>query len=539
MPPERTRGSTEARSHAAEQQSRIVTFANRLPVTRAGGGWRVADGGLVTALRPAMASGGGTWVGWSPSGDLPDELEGLPIELVGVQLSRRLADGFYHGFANRALWPLLHGLVEQPAYERRQWDAYREANRRFAEADVEGPGLRWVHDYQLMLLPQLLRERGARGPIGFFLHVPFPPPEIFLRLPWRYEILRGLLGADVISFHTEDYSHNFLRCCAVSFDDVEAVPDGLRLGDGRVVVVRANPISIDAAGLAQQARSPEVERHLARLQRRFRDTSVLLGVDRLDYTKGIPERLLAIERLLELNPERRGSVTFVQLAVPSRGEIREYEELRSTVERLVGRINGRFTEASHQPPVHYLYRRVPFDELLAYFRLADVCLVTPLIDGMNLVAKEFASVQGATGGSGALVLSEFTGASRELRLALGCNPYDVDGLAGTIELALELPAQDRRRRIETMADAIAQNDVFAWLGRELDAMRGSGSERERPSSEREVRTRPRRDPGSSNGSGGQRTPETPPADPTMTRPEGAELVDFEPAVTPPMRRPAP
>lgn len=450
---------------------RIVMFANRLPIARAGSRWRVADGGLVAALRPALSSDGGTWIGWNPSEELPAEgVDGLPIELVGVPLSRRLVDGYYHGFANRTLWPLLHGLVEQPVYQRQLWDAYQEANRRFAAADVSGPGLRWVHDYQLMLLPRLLRERRSSEPIGFFLHVPFPPPEIFMRLPWRHEVLRGVLGADVASFHTVDYRDNFLRTCAVAFDDIEVLPDGVRLADGRVIRVRANPISIDAADVATRAASPEVERHLRRLRRRFRDTAVLLGVDRLDYTKGIPERLLAVERLFELNPERRRTVTFVQLAVPSRGEIREYDELRSTVERLVGRINGRFTEASHQPPVHYLYRRVALDELLAYFRLADVCLVTPLVDGMNLVAKEFVAVQGATGGAGALVLSEFTGASRELRLALPCNPYDVDGLAGTIELALELPGDDRRRRIETMARFVGQNHVFEWLERELEAL---------------------------------------------------------------------
>ena len=269
---------------------------------------------------------------------------------------------------------------------------------------------------------RLLRAQQSLGRIGFFLHVPFPPPEVFARLPWRASVLEGMLGADVVSFHTQRYRGNFLRTCAQLLDDVRVDGTIVRLHDGRVVRTAAHPISIDADDLANRASRPGVERALAGLQAQFAPRRLLLGVDRLDYTKGIPERLRAIELLLEMRPELRRWITFVQVAVPTRGEIREYRELRAQVEQLVGRINGRFTEPGLDVPVHYLYRGVTADRLLAYYRAADVCLVTPLQDGMNLVAKEYVTVQEATNGSGVLVLSEFTGAIEELRAGIAVQP---------------------------------------------------------------------------------------------------------------------
>ena len=453
----------------------VVAFANRLPVTKGRHGWRASAGGLVTALAPALEARRGAWVGWDGGGgDVPSRVAGLDVELEGVALSRREVDDYYHGFANRTLWPLLHGLVEQPVYNRRWWQAYREVNERFARAwdesrdDLRKELIYWVHDYHLMLLPQLLRRRGARGSIAFFLHVPFPSAEVYARMPWRTQILDGLLGADVVSFHTAEYCDNFLRTVARLRDDATIEGSQIRLTDGRVVRVEAHPISIDAGDFAERARRPSVDRCLSGLRRQFAGRRVLLGVDRLDYTKGIIERLRAIELRLELRSELRGQVAFVQVAVPSRGDIREYRELRATVEELVGRINGRFTEPGMDVPVHYLYRGVTPDRLLAYYRLADVCLVTPLQDGMNLVAKEFVTAQAATGGAGVLVLSEFTGAIAELRQALPCNPFDLDGLVGTIELALELEEDDRRYRLEKMAATVARNDVYRWAELELE-----------------------------------------------------------------------
>jgi trehalose 6-phosphate synthase len=445
---------------------RVVAYANRLPVSRGRQGWRPSAGGLVSALRPALESRQGAWVGWDGgAGDLPRRVEGLDVELLPVALSRREVEHYYHGFANRTLWPLLHGLIEQPLFERRWWTAYREVNERFAAVEAGRGGLRWVHDYQLMLVPSLLR-RAQTGPIRFFLHVPFPPPEIYARLPWRDQLLEGLLGADVVSFHTDAYRDNFVRTCARLREDVRIEGKTIALARRRVLTA-AHPISIDARTLAQDARSNATERYLRGLRAQFGGRRILLGVDRLDYTKGIIERLRAIEVLLEERPELRGRLAFVQIAVPSRGEVREYRELRRKVEELVGRINGRFTDPGGDVPVHYLYRAVPYERLLAYYRLADVCLVTPLADGMNLVAKEFVTAQAAGDGAGALVLSEFTGAADELHDALVCNPYDLAGLAGAIELALELDENDRRRRIERMAAATARRDVYWWTEQEL------------------------------------------------------------------------
>ncbi len=457
---------------AAHSQTGLVAYANRLPVTRSSQGWRPSAGGLVSALRPALESRGGAWVGWDGGApELPHRVEGLDVELCPVSLSRREVDDYYHGFANRTLWPLLHGLIENPIYERRWWHAYRDVNERFAASDVSAAGpraFRWVHDYQLMLVPELLRRHDPDGgPIGFFLHIPFPPPEVFARLPWREQVIDGLLGADVISFHTEGYRDNFVRTCLRLRDDLTVHGETLVLG-GRAIRTAAHPISIDAAAVAAQATSAGVERCLRGLRTQFEGRRILLGVDRLDYTKGILERLRSIELMLDQRQELRRTVAFVQVAVPSRGEIHEYRDLRRGVEELVGRINGRFTEPGHDVPVHYLHRSVTHERLLAYYRLADVCLVTPLADGMNLVAKEFVTAQAATGGSGALVLSEFTGAAVELREALPCNPFDVAGLAGTIELALALEEDDRRGRIERMAAAIARRDVFWWLEQELE-----------------------------------------------------------------------
>ena len=450
----------------------MLAVSNRLPVERGREGWRPSAGGLVTALRPALEANGGAWIGWDGGAKgLPERVDGLDVELRPVHLDRATVDAYYHGLSNRALWPLLHELVQQPVFERRWWPAYSSANAAFADAAAgaaaEQPSLVWVHDYHLMLVPSLLRAAACDQPIGFFLHIPFPAPELFARLPWRDLLLDGLLGADVVAFHTEEYRDNFVRTCRRLRADVRRNGRRLELADGRAVVTCAHPISVDAAAFARDAVAPGVERCLRGLRRQFAGRRVLVGVDRLDYTKGILERLRAVELLLEVRPELRREIAVVQVAVPSRGDVREYRDLRREVEALVGRINGRFTEPGRDVPVHYLFRGVRRDRLLAYYRLADVCLVTSLRDGMNLVAKEFVVAQNAAGGAGALVLSEFTGAAEELREAIPCNPFDVEGLAGSIELALELDEDDRRRRIETMGRSVHDHDVFWWVDQEL------------------------------------------------------------------------
>jgi trehalose 6-phosphate synthase len=467
-------GSAEGDEAADLPPAPLVTLANRLPVVKTKRGWRTADGGLVAALRSTLETRPTTWVGWDGgSSDVPHALPGLAARLAPLSLRKAQVENYYHGFSNRTLWPLFHGLADRVVIERRWWRDYCDTNERFAERALEvAPphSLLWVHDYQLACVPALLRRAGSTRPIGFFLHIPFPPAELFARLPWRDHLIEGMLGADVVAFQTEEFRQNFVRTCARLLHDLTVDGPRLRLADGRVVLTATHPISIDAKGLRAQARSADVRDALARLRRRFGDRRVLLGVDRLDYTKGIVERLRAIELLLERRREFRGRLIALQIAVPSRGDIREYRELRAEVEQVVGRINGRFTAPGNDVPVHYLYRGVPSGQLLAHYGVADVCMVTPLRDGMNLVCKEFVVCQDALGGSGILVLSEFAGASEELREALPCNPFDVEGLASNLELALELDEDDRRWRVERLAERIRRHDVFVWLEQELGAL---------------------------------------------------------------------
>jgi trehalose 6-phosphate synthase len=467
-------GGNDESDPAVEPQAHLVTLANRLPVVRTRTGWRTADGGLVTALRPTLETRPASWVGWDGgSKDLPHTLPDLEARLVPISLRKSLVENYYHGFSNRTLWPLFHGLADRVIIDRRWWRDYTEANERFAERALEvAPprSLLWVHDYQLACVPAVLRRLGATQPIGYFLHIPFPAAELFARLPWRDHLVEGMLGADVVGFQTEEFRQNFVRTCIRLHDNITVDGPRLRLGDGRVVLTATHPISVDARGLRAQARSEGVRNALERLRRQFAGRRVLVGVDRLDYTKGIVERLRAIELLLERRPEFRGRLAVLQNAVPSRGDIREYRELRAEVEQVVGRINGRFTSHGEDVPVHYMYRSVPSGQLLAHYGIADVCLVTPLRDGMNLVAKEFVVCQDAAETAGVLLLSEFAGAAEELREALPCNPFDIEGLSGNIELALELDEDDRRWRIERLAERIRRHDVFYWLEQEVGAL---------------------------------------------------------------------
>jgi trehalose 6-phosphate synthase len=465
---------------AEERPAPLTTVANRLPVVKTRSGWRTADGGLVSALRPTFETRPGSWIGWDGGADgVPRTLPDLAARLVPVSLRKAEVEGYYHGFSNRTLWPLFHGLADRVVIDRRWWRDYTSANERFAERalDVAAPdSLLWVHDYQLVCLPALLRRAADGRPIGYFLHIPFPAPELFARLPWRHQLVEGMLGADVLGFQTEEFRQNFVRTCLRLKENVTVEGRSLRLADGRTVATATHPISIDAPGISRRAQSEPIAKTLGRLRAQFRNRRVLVGVDRLDYTKGIVERLRAIELLLERRPDLRGRLSVLQIAVPSRGDIREYRELRAEVEQVVGRINGRFTIPGQDVPVHYLYRGVGSSQLLAHYAVADVCLVTPLCDGMNLVSKEFVVCQRAVDGVGVLVLSEFAGAAEELREALPCNPFDVEGLSGTIELALELDEDDRRYRIERLARRVERHDVYAWLQHEVGALEAVAAE---------------------------------------------------------------
>jgi len=453
----------------------IVAVANRLPVQRGEDGWELSPGGLVTALRPVMSAYDGAWVGWDGgTKDMPPTLPDSGVRLLPIGLSAAQVRNYYHGFANATLWPLMHDAIEKPRFERAWWRSYLEVSALFAQraltAAGEFPGsITWVHDYHLMLVPQLVRDRRPEQAIGFFLHVPWPSPDIYARLPWREQLLKGLLGADLVAFHTEQYRGNFLRSCArlLAGSGIEVRGTSVVLPGGRTVSTATSPISIDAAEFVDHATDPGTEKEIQALTEQFAGRTLLLGVDRLDYTKGIVERLLAVEMLLERRTDLRTSLAFLQIAVPSRDNVREYRQLRGNVEQHVGRINGVYTEPGNDPPVHYLYKGLKQRQLTAYYASADALVVTPLIDGMNLVAKEYVTVQHALDGSGALILSEFTGAAVELSQAVLCNPFDVEGLSYRIEDALRLPVDARRAALTAMGEHVRVHDVHHWVSGQL------------------------------------------------------------------------
>jgi trehalose 6-phosphate synthase len=448
--------------------SGITVVANRLPVAwdDAVGDWVTSPGGLVSALAPILRARGGSWVGWTGAagrGDEPFEVEG--VRNVPVGLSEQEIEDYYLGFSNGTIWPLYHDAIRSPEFHRHWWRPYREVNRRFAEATagVAGDGPVWVHDYQLQLVPGMLRELGLRGRIGFFLHIPFPPPEILARLPWRRLVMEGLLGADVIGFQTRRSMRNFAAAARL-FAGATGRAEAIRFS-GRTTQLETVPISIDVGRYESLSRRPDVVDRSREIRTELGEPqSVLLGVDRLDYTKGIDLRLRAFETMLAHRPELSGRIVFVQVAVPSREGVDEYQVIRERIEQLVGRING----AHGRPgwtPVRYLYRSLPVEELVAFYRAADVMLVTPLRDGMNLVAKEYLAAR--TDRTGVLVLSEFAGAAEQLDRALVVNPYDVDGLAITMERAVSMPADEVWRRLSSLRRAVRRWDVYAWADHSL------------------------------------------------------------------------
>jgi len=422
-----------------------------------------------------MSEHAGAWIGWDGgTKGMPETLPDSGVRLLPISLSAAQVRNYYHGFTNASLWPLLHNAIEKPRFERAWWRSYQEVSALFAEralaAVSEFPGsIAWVHDYHMMVVPQLIRDHRPDQAIGFFLHVPWPSPDIYARLPWREQLLRGLLGADLVAFHTEQYRGNFLRSCArlLKGSGTEVHGTSVIMPGGRTVSTATAPISIDAAEFADHAKDPGTQKEIQMLAEQFSGRRLLLGVDRLDYTKGIIERLLALEMLLERRPELRTSLAFLQIAVPSRDDVREYRQLRTTVEQHVGRINGLYTEPGNDPPVHYLYTGLKQRQLTAYYASADALVVTPLIDGMNLVCKEYVTVQHALGHNGALVLSEFTGAADELHQAVLCNPFDIEGLSYRIDDALRLPDEARREAIIAMGEHVRAHDVHHWVSGQL------------------------------------------------------------------------
>ncbi|NTW41666.1 MAG: trehalose-6-phosphate synthase [Cellulomonadaceae bacterium] len=449
----------------------LVVVANRLPVDLTVGAdgsttWSRSPGGLVSALEPVMQRSDGAWVGWSGSPDVdsaPFDADGM--HLVPVPLSAREVAEYYEGFANDTLWPLCHDVISPPEYHRPWWDAYRRVNRRFAEAaaaQAAPGGVVWVHDYQLQLVPAIVRELRPDVRIGYFHHIPFPPLEIFAQLPWRRQVVEGLLGADLVGFQRSGDAANFVRVVRRLTDLTThartiTVPSG---GDVRHVRAGAFPISIDSGRFDEMARRPEIKARAAQIRADLGNPEVLLlGVDRLDYTKGIGHRIKAFGELLDEGRLDARTAKLVQVASPSRENVEAYQQLRDEVESLVGRINGEHGRIGASA-IHYLHHSYPPEEMAALYLAADVMLVTSLRDGMNLVAKEF--VAASTDDTGVLVLSEFAGAADELRGSILVNPHDIDGLKDAIAHATLMEPREVRSRMRRLRRRVLTDDVAAW-----------------------------------------------------------------------------
>ncbi|WP_329794115.1 trehalose-6-phosphate synthase [Lentzea sp. DG1S-22] len=467
-----------------ENGAEFVVVANRLPVDleRLPDGterWKHSPGGLVSALEPFLRSHSGAWVGWPGIADAevaPFEDDGLLLH--PVELSAREVEDYYEGFSNGTLWPLYHDVVAQPAFHRRWWNTYVRVNQRFADATakVAAQGATvWVQDYQLQLVPAMLREQRPDLKIGFFLHIPFPPVELFMQLPWRTEIIRGLLGADLVGFHRPGGAQNFLWLARrlVGLEPsrgtvgVRTRPGVVQVGD-RTVRVGAFPISIDSAGLDAVARRKETQARARQIREDLGNPKrILLGVDRLDYTKGIDVRIRALYELIadgRVDPE---DVAMIQLATPSRERVDHYKTMRQDIEQSVGRINGEFGRVG-KPVVHYLHQSVNREELVAFMSAADVMVVTPVRDGMNLVCKEYVACRYDLGG--ALVLSEFAGAAAELTSAFLVNPHDLDGVKNALQAALDIDPAEGRRRMRALRRQVLTHDVDRWARSFLEAL---------------------------------------------------------------------
>ena len=473
-------------------QADLVIVANRLPVDRVElpdgtKTWRRSPGGLVTALEPVLRANDGVWIGW-PGGTEQDlePLEDDGMRLLPMSMTAEEIEGHYEGFSNGTIWPLYHDLVAKPSFHREWWDAYRAVNQRFAEKAAEVTaqgGTVWVQDYQLQLVPQMLRELRPDLKIGFYLHIPFPPAELFQQLPWRRQILEGLLGADVVGFQLPGAAQNFIRLVRQRVGH-KTHRDSVYLPDGRTVKAAAFPISIDAAGFEELARSEGVNARAKEIREALGNpTKIFLGVDRLDYTKGIYARLRAFSELMTEGHFDVDDAVFVQVAVPSRERVEEYRVLRDDIERLVGRINGDLGRIG-RPAVSYLHSSYPREEMAALYRAADVMVVTPYRDGMNLVAKEYVACRYEN--DGAMVLSEFAGAADELRQAWLVNPYDLNGMKSALLEAYQADHREQTRRMKAMRKTVATNDIDAWaasfLG-ELASIPSSHGKKVRPATD--------------------------------------------------------
>jgi trehalose 6-phosphate synthase len=461
-------------------QQRLVIVSNRLPIAidqDEAGHWSLSkgSGGLITALAPLMQDQQGIWVGWPGCGPeapvdrlLQDFSSENGYQMVTVPLEEQEIEKYYHGFANETLWPLFHDLLGHCHFNFSHYQTYQEVNRKFATTVArasQATDLLWIQDYQLISVGAWLRRQQCRNTLAFFLHIPFPQPDLLRRLPWKNQILKDLLAYDLIGFQTRRDQRNFIHCITSLTDRAKVVSrhrnhSVLRYGE-RLIKVGHFPISIDFNNFADHAQSQEVADAAWYLHEHYEGMQLMLGIDRLDYTKGIPERFLAFERALEKYPEMQQQVALLQVVVPSRTRVPEYQELRQQLEQLAGRINGRYAEAGWTP-VNYFFRSLDKTQLLAHYRSAEIALITPLRDGMNLVAKEYCA--SSVDNQGVLLLSEFAGAADQLgKHALLVNPYDVEGTADAMFQAFTMEEQERRQRMIRLRNNVRRLDVHRWL----------------------------------------------------------------------------
>ena len=467
--------------------NRLIVVSNRLPFALDSTGedlWTVtpAAGGLVSAVEPVLRERGGTWIGWpGTAGEIPktpfaEATRGAGYKVVPVALSETERDEFYYGYSNEVIWPLFHDLQNFCNFEPGYWQTYKAVNDRFADAIArcaQPNDFIWVHDYHLMDVAQALRERGVSQKLSgltFFLHIPFPPYDIFAKLPQQQRLLRALLQFDLLGFQTRRDVRNFLGCVRRVMSDARVVPRRelqLVRFEKRAIRLGHFPIGIDFDSFEKGAMSEPVARSSQQLRAAFPDCQLILGVDRLDYSKGIPERLRAYRDALERHPELRGRVVLIQVVVPSRVEIPRYHEFKQRIDRLVGDINGRFS-TSNWLPVQYHFRSLDRENLLAHYRGCDIAFVTPLKDGMNLVAKEYCACR--IDENGVLILSHFAGAAEQLKTgALLVNPYDVEEMADTISEAFRMTDAERSARMKRMRRGVREENVFWWVDSFLKA----------------------------------------------------------------------
>ena len=459
---------------------RLIIASNRVPAFSSESG----AGGLAVALTGSLKETGGLWFGWSGCvADVPDTFpkvtKGEKFAVVTLDLSPAELRGYYEEFANRVLWPLFHGRLDLANFHHDSHATYRQVNRRFATALqplIETDDTVWVHDYHLIPLGSMLRHLGVTASLGFFLHIPFPQSQPLAAIPWLRELVENMCTYDLIGFQTAECLQNFRDIVTRELGGSVAKDGTISIG-GRSVKAGVFPVSIDTNAFKTLAASPAVQRRVKRFRHQVSEQDWIVGVDRLDYTKGLPERFLAFQALLEQAEHLHGRVSLVQIAAPSREEIAEYQDIRSESERLVGNINGQF-ERFDWTPLRYINRCFNHSQLAALYRFSSVGLITPLCDGMNLVAKEYVAAQDPED-PGVLVLSRFAGAAEELTDALLVNPYDTVAMAEALQRALEMPLAERRKRWEAMMRKLEANDVHRWRRTFLEALESPHSQERR------------------------------------------------------------